>query len=254
MKKIYTTILSVAIATTMVNAQTCVLSENFTTYNGSSSALPSGWIGMNLNAAATGNIYTSIASSGPSGPNAFKFGSPAVTGTQPTLISPTFTVATGDSIFFWLKGNTLDTISKIDIYVGADTSFMYKINTHTKADIANAGQIFAEKMYASEHVMKFVYTKGAGNIGMDDFCVRSYASVGVNDTKRFEKLAIRYSTNKLSVSANSTIMLHNIIGQQMFTKNVAANETIDLSTLTQGIYIVNAVNGTNRTTRKIVIE
>lgn len=254
MKKIYTTILSVAVATTMVNAQTCVLSENFTTYSGSATALPSGWIGMNLNAAATGNIYNTAASSGPSGANSFKFGTPAVAGTKPTLISPTFTVANGDSISFWLKGNSLDSASKIEIYVGTDTSFMYKIKTYTKANIAVVGQLFTEVMYSSEHVMKFVYTKSAGNIGMDDFCVKTYAAVGVNDTKRFEKLAIRYSSNKLSVNANSTVVLHNIIGQQMLTKNVTANETIDLSSLTQGIYIVNAINGTTRTTKKIIVE
>jgi hypothetical protein len=255
MKKIYSTILSVAIATTAVNAQTCILGENFTQYSGSETALPSGWIGMNLNAAPTGNVYTSATSCGPSGTNAFKFTSVAAASPlKATLISPTFTAANGDSIVFWLKGNSLDSVSSLDILVGFDTSLMYSIKTIKKADIAVAGQFFSEVIYSSEHVVKFVYTKSTGNMSFDDFCVKATGVTAISNAKRFENIAVRYNNNKLVVNANATVTLHNIIGMPVMTQKMNANETIDLSTLNAGIYIVNAVNGTNRTTKKIVVE
>ncbi len=79
-------------------------------------------------------------------------------------------------------------------------------------------------------------------------------TVGAKDINHLDKLVANYYTNKLSVNANSIVVLHNIIGQQLFSKNVVANETIDLSNLTQGIYIANVLSGTSRTIKKIVVE
>ncbi|MBC7411663.1 MAG: T9SS type A sorting domain-containing protein [Bacteroidia bacterium] len=255
MKKIYLTILSIAIATTAVNAQTCILGENFTGYTGSASALPAGWMGMNLNAAATGNVYTSATSCGPSGVNAFKFTSiTAGTTARATLISPSFTVSSYDTVTFWLKGNSLDSVSSLALYIGKDTATMSLVSTYNKASIAVAGQFFSILTYSTDHFVKFVYTKSAGNISFDDFCIKTSTVTSVDNAKRFENVAVRYSNNKLVVNTNATVTLHNIIGQPVMTQKMNANEMLDLSTLNAGIYIVNAVNGTNRTTKKIVVE
>jgi hypothetical protein len=251
MKKIYTTILSVAIATTVANAQ-CILGENFTTFTGSSAAMPAGWIGLNMSATAASNIYTSAGSCGPSGANAFKFGT-----NKETLITPIFTVSSYDSVSFWIKGNSLDTISNLKVYVGTDTvtANMFLVDTYKKTNVAVAGEFKSFFTYSTDKYIKFVYTKVAGNFGFDDFCISTpgVTSIKLNNA-RTASLSVSLVINKLVVNANATVTLHNIIGQKVMTSSVAANETVDLSNINAGIYIVNAVSGTNRTTKKIVIE
>ncbi|MBC7412398.1 MAG: PKD domain-containing protein [Bacteroidia bacterium] len=169
MKKIFTTLVAVIATAVMANAQTCVLSENFTTFTGSKTALPLGWRGANLSTTASNNFYSTAASSGPSGINAFKFG---VTGA--TLFSPTFTLANGDSILFWVKANALDTTSKLEVFLGVDTITMTLVKVIKKVNIVASGQFFSVPVNASHHFAKFVYTKSAGNLSFDDFCAKSY--------------------------------------------------------------------------------
>ena len=55
-------------------AQITLIAENFNNYNGSTDSIPAGWaISDNNTNASSGTYYTSLASSGPSGPNSYKF-------------------------------------------------------------------------------------------------------------------------------------------------------------------------------------
>ena len=85
-----------------VNAQTTLIYEPFTSYDGTSGTVPTGWT-FNYNA-----NYTSTQSSGPSGPNSFKFGVDTA-----TIITPAFSNA--DTVKFWYKGNQTDSTSSLEI-------------------------------------------------------------------------------------------------------------------------------------------
>jgi PKD repeat protein len=242
---------------------TCVLSENFTGFTGSSSALPTNWVGYNL--PASGNAYTTAASCGPSGINAFKF----ATLTKPTLITPMFTVANGDSVSFWVKGNSLDSLSKLEVFIGDDTTTMVLKKTIKKSSIATAGTFVTVGLAASNHYAKFVYTKVAGNMSFDDFCVKNYSPIitVVNDTKAITALNIYPNPNNgvftiaLNGANNTTanIVIVNVLGQVVYNTNTTLtngniNQTINLNNVSNGNYVLKATLGNKVITQKINVN
>ncbi len=250
-----------SIVITTINAPfTCVESEDFTTFTGSASALPFGWVGANLSTSATGNAYTTATSAGVSGPNSFKFGT-----NMATLITPYFTVDNGDSVAFWLKANSLDAVSKLDVFVGNDTINMALVKTIVKADIATAGQTMAVALDSTRHFVKFVYTKSAGNLAFDDYCVRSYnlnAPTNIKTTASINKLVNVYPnpnngefTLTLNNVAMANIIIYNVLGEVVYnTIQTSANSIIRLTNIANGTYMLKATTGTAIYTHKLFIN
>src|SRR6185295_12035294 len=77
-------------------AQTMVLCENFSDYD--TTTVSASFHGWTLSYFTKQSLYTSTASSGPSGPNSYKFGVDSATAITPSIIG-------ADHINFWYKGN-----------------------------------------------------------------------------------------------------------------------------------------------------
>lgn len=137
-------------------AQTIVLSENFNSYDGTSGTVPSGW---NF---SSQDCYTSSTSSGPSGPNSYKFSANNATVNTPMFIN-------ADTLSFWVKGNQTDSLSTLYVLESTNNS-----TWDTLDSIANFATSFAgeTKKYAISNSIKylrFIYVKSVGNCAFDDF-------------------------------------------------------------------------------------
>ena len=143
-------------STINTRGQAVVLQENFTNYDGTAATVPHGWI------FSANGIYTSSSSSGKSGPNSFKFAANNV-----SIITPLF--STTDSLHFWLKGLSTDSMSKLIILETSDSivwdtlAVLNPLPTQT----AIANQSLAVKSTIIR--LKFIYIKSAGNLAFDDF-------------------------------------------------------------------------------------
>lgn len=198
MRNIFTLLILVLSAFSSVQAQTYIISEDFTSF--SDSTRPAGFTFYNLSSTPQ---YTSTQSAGPSGPNSFKFGLDST-----VMITPQFTGA--DSVRFWLKGNSTDSISTFYILESADNV------TYDTIDVINPiprnstpvnGVMLTYGLQPTTEYVIFVYDKNLGNVAFDDLRVFSNSTVVANftantvcqgDTTRF--------TNNSSAAAPATII------------------------------------------------
>ena len=144
-------------------AQTTLIYEPFTGYDGTSGTVPAGWT-FNYNA-----NYTSTQSSGPSGPNSYKFGVDTA-----TIITPTFSNA--DTIKFWYKGNQTDSTSSLEILQTTDLVTWTQLAVLNPIGGVAGGYQVAYPITHSVKQIKFVYHKSVGNCAFDDFYVISNAT------------------------------------------------------------------------------
>lgn len=239
-------------------AQTCFLSENFTSYTGSAAALPTDWTGTGLSTAPTGNVYTSATSAGPSGANSFKFGV-----NNATLITPIFNALAGDSVTFWVKGNSIDTVSKLDVFAGADTTTMTLLTTVDKYNVAPAGQFISLALNGTEHYLKFAYTKSLGNMAFDDFCIKSDSvitqPVAVKNIASATLVNVYPNPNNgaftLALNNTTNVSIYNVMGEVVYTAiHTATTQTIQLNNVANGTYIVQVNTGATIYTQKLFIN
>jgi PKD repeat protein len=172
MKKIFTSIL---VSLLFLNgiSQTILLQENWTTYAGTAGTAPIGYYISNH-----GN-YTTVASSGTSGPNSFRFGV-----TNATIITPQF-AAGADSLKFWLKHNPSgtpanDTLSTFYVYESLDSSLFTPVDSIRPLPTNSSGKTYSYKLLASTQWLKFVYKKIGGNAAFDDLRVLKNPPVVAN--------------------------------------------------------------------------
>lgn len=135
-------------------SQTVLIQQNFNAYDGTSLTVPPGW-----NFSYNGN-YTSSAYSGASGPNSYKFGTNGA-----AITTPLFSNA--DSLQFWMRGASVDTLSFLTI--------LYTVNTITWDTLAKVIPISNSGTNMNFHVpdtavqLQFTFTKSVGNLAFDDF-------------------------------------------------------------------------------------
>lgn len=175
-----------------ISAQTTVLQENFTTYAGTAATVPAGWT-FSYN----GN-YTTTQSSGLSGPNSYKFGV-----NNATITSPQFSGA--DSLSFWVKGNSTDTISKLVVMESAD-NITYDTIVVLKPLPTNAtGQTYVYPVQSTSQYIQIAYNKSLGNVAFDDFLLTSVPPI----TSQFTNMNVCDGSpmqfTDMSTSSNGTI-------------------------------------------------
>ena len=83
-------------------------------------------------------------------------------------------------------------------------------------------------------------------------------SVVENQIKGFSMYPNPVVEGKFVISSNSrenkTVEIYSMLGQQVFSKSVQANETVDVSNLNNGIYLMRVTEGGKIATRKLVIK
>ncbi len=230
-----------------VQAQTLLLSEYFTAYDGTSTAVPAGWI-FNYN----GN-YTSTQSSGVSGPNSYKFGV-----NNATITSPSFNNA--DSVRFFMKGNSADTLSSLSVFEGTDTLNMTLVAM--LKPISNTGTTISLKLMSSSTMLRFVYTKSVGNVAFDDFEVIQNGPAAINTIEK--KQIVLYpnpARNNVSIDLGNAekveISLYNMIGKNMgnvlVTDNGKGVYSLNLNSIPAGTYFVQINTDRTVTTRRLQV-
>lgn len=231
-------IATLVLISTNIFCQTIVLQENFTTYQGTSATVPTGWI-FNYN-----GYYSTAGSSGTSGPNSYKFGV-----NNATITTPAFTTA--DSVHFWIKGLSTTT-SQLVIKEGADTNSWTTVATINP--LPTTGTAYVYHINSSSHRLRFVYTKVAGNVAFDDFLLTKNGSVSTSNHIKiyFNKpvnTSVSSGTNAVYLNSCADDTLIAYINRAKFTIDVAVYNYIQTGAISN---IATAIN--NAYTRGVHIR
>jgi PKD repeat protein len=157
MKKIYLLFAFILFSFAGFSQSSVIIQENFNSYDGTAGSIPAGW---NISWNTSTSFYTTTASSGPSGPNSYKFGLNNV-----TVEPPQFQYA--DSVYFWIKGNATDagsTLFLLESENGSTWDTIARINP-----LPTTGTMLGHKVNFLSKRLRFVYIKNNGNVAFDDF-------------------------------------------------------------------------------------
>ena len=258
MRKIFTIITLFCIIVIASKAQTNVLCEDFTGFDSTTSS--STYHSFILSDSSNFNYYTSIASSGPSGPNSYKFRVDSS-----TMVSPVISGA--DHINFWMKGNASSggTMANGAFYIYETSDG----TNYTLIDMISPITAFVAqtKQYAlspGTTNVKFFYDKDSGNVAFDDFC----ATIGAVGIKEFPQNAVLsvYPNPSRGLTTidlknlrliNASISINNLLGKEVKNVLLKGNETvfpIDLSDFQDGIYFIKVKSDTGESTKRIILK
>ncbi len=258
MKKLYTLLLISLLIVKASDAQTIILSENFTNYDSLSGSNYNGWY---LSYTGAFSYYTSTQSSGPSGPRSYKFGRDST-----TAITPMFTGA--DSVHFFMKGNAATggsmAQSTFYVYESQDSTNWTVVHTFTPL-ISPVGAMQHYPLLSSTKWIKFFYDKDTGNVAFDDFSVTT-SVIGLN-THSFDQSVNIYPTPTegliniyFTEALNSTpiVSVYNLLGSKISDINlerINSNKfTIDLSNQHAGLYLIKIQTSKGNLTRRVTVK
>ena len=258
MKKIFT-LLSLLIAISFQSkAQTEVFCETFTNYD--STTASANYNGWTLTYFSQFSYYTSVGSSGISGPNSYKFGVDSATAISPNI-------AGADHINFYMKGNaaTGHTLANGAFYIYETSDG----TNYTLIDMISPITPFISevKQYAlspGTTNVKFFYDKDSGNVAFDDFCA-TIGGVGINEVRQTAALTVYPNPTKgiTSIdlinlhSKNASITVSNVLGKEVKKINLKGTETnyqFDLSELQNGVYFIKLKSDSGIKTQRIVLR
>ncbi len=261
MKKIFTLI---ALFTTLASgsyAQVPILCENFNTYDSLVSSVD--WHGWYISYNTQYSYYTSTQSSGPSGPNSYKFGVDSA-----TMISPNINGAR--SIEFWMKGNFgtppgPDPLSMFYVYESSDSSVWTQIDAIQTSLYASAGQLKSYNLAANTQFVKFFYHKSSGNVAFDDFCAYD-SPVGIFGIAKNNLSVSVYpnpSNGIINIKTSSfqskglNVIVSNVLGKevkQVSLSSPAALYQVNLNDLEAGIYMVRVRGEFGESTQRVILK
>jgi hypothetical protein len=247
MKKITLFLFTIASALTIKAQTTTVQSEDFTTYLGTAATVPTGWT-FSYN----GN-YTSTASSGTSGPNSYKFGV-----NNAKITSPLFTLA--DSLSFWIKGNSTDTISTFIVLESADGITWDTIAKINPIPTTTTGQTYSYAVDPTSHYIGFSYSKSLGNVAFDDYRLFLTGPTSVQSISASANLSVSPNPGSglfnlnFHNSSKALISVFDITGKKILEKETTSGQqSIDLSSHPNGSYFVTVKTEKELITKKIII-
>lgn len=257
MKKIYTFIVALMISGSSLYAQTPVLCENFNAYDSlTANANYNGWT---LNYYSQFSYYTSTFSSGPSGPNSYKFGIDSATAITPNISGATH-------INFWMRGNSTDALSAFSIYETNNGTTWNLIQTLNP--ISTTPGFVQYALTAGTTQVKFYYHKSVGNVAFDDFCATIGAvNVGINDNELNSEPINVFPTPTEGVvnitfaeapSKNPVVKVMNVLGSMVngveLKKSATNKYTVDLTGKQSGFYFIMIQTDKGSFTRRITLN
>lgn len=191
-------------------AQTIILAENFNSYDSTAASIPANWT---LSDTGVNSYYTTTTSSGPSGPNSYKFRYDSTTAT-----TPQFTGA--DSVHFWTRGNGVDTLSSLTILYTTDLTTWDTLTV--LQPISTSGVMHHLSLAVGTKQLKFSYHKSVGNVAFDDFSVTG-SSAGISNNSSASKPFTVYpnpTSGPLQINLNESFKsvkfsIYNMIGAEV---------------------------------------
>lgn len=259
MRKIFTILLLITAITSGSIAQTNIFCEYFANYD--STTASANYNGWTLTYFSAFSYYTSTQSSGPSGPNSYKFGVDSATAITPNILG-------ADSIHFHMKGNasTGGSLANGAFYIyetsdGTNYSLVDMINP-IPAGVATMKHY---KISAGTTNVKFFYDKDSGNVAFDDFCA-TQSVVGVNELSQKAALSVYPNPTKGNTTIdfknmrsknNVTVVVNNVLGKEInrvILKGTETNFQLDLSDYQDGVYFVKVKSDSGESTQRIVLR
>ncbi|MBP6333833.1 MAG: T9SS type A sorting domain-containing protein [Bacteroidia bacterium] len=262
MKKIFTLVALFFALNTGSYAQVPILCENFNTYDSLVSSID--WHGWYISYNTSFSYYTSTQSSGPSGPNSYKFGVDSA-----TVITPNISGAL--SIEFWMKGNFgtppgPDPLSMFYVYESPDSVNWTLISTLQPSTLTGStGHPQAINVSSGTQYVKFFYDKSSGNVAFDDFCAydtpvgifgmpKNDLAVSVYPNPSNGMFNIKTSTFQ---SKGLSVSVSNVLGKevkQIALNNSAALYQVNLNELENGIYMLRIRSEFGESTQRVIIK
>ena len=263
MKKIFTLLSFVALGIS-ANAQTNLISnagfENWT------SGTPDGWW-------ATGITYTQSSSSH-TGTYAAGVTSPTPTGTQTSAnktINPTPDISINQGVTYVFSGWYLDNTP--------NASFKYWNQWRTSSADTGSNSLQASDFSSDSPSWVFFTAEGLPNanatlarpglrvygtptanggvIYFDDIMFYDKSTLSTIDVKEFDKKVkmntlVSDNLTLIELPYKSTVNIYSVDGKLVSSNRVNSGESINVSNLQKGNYIVTVEDGTNKVSRKIV--
>lgn len=200
MKRTFTTLSCIYTLSMAAGAQTILLSENFTNYAGTAATVPAGW-NFTTNASYTsGGTVNSV-----SGPPAYKFDGTGITSqiTTPSFTSP-------DSVSFWAKGVSTDSLSKLILLQSADTVTWDTLAIVAPIPTTGSSAKKTYKVSVNSKWLRFVYSKSAGNVAFDDLLLTGLEPIAaIFSTDTSVCLSETNTFTNLSYTLTGTIVSYN---------------------------------------------
>ncbi|MBI3509686.1 MAG: T9SS type A sorting domain-containing protein [Bacteroidetes bacterium] len=186
--------------------------EDFTNYLGTVATVPAGW-----NFSYQGN-YTSVASCGTSGPNAYKFGVNLA-----TINTPPFSNA--DTVQFWVKGLSTDAVSMLVCLESPDSLAWDTIGK--VQPIPTTGTVFKYHVSSAAHHLRFTYVKSAGNVSFDDY--RLLQNSVVSNSTGTITVYFNHPVNTAVSSGINAVYLNQTIDDTLIAYINRAKFTLDIA-------------------------
>ena len=250
MKKFFT-LIALIISSLASNAQIC---ENFNAFD-TTTAGPV-YNGFTLTYYTIGSYYTSTQSSGPSGPNSYKFGRDSCSMITPDL-------AGYDSISFWMKGNasTGGSMANSQLIMSESPDGVTYTVTQTIIPVASVSETKSYYLSFGTRFVMFYYDKDSGNVAFDDFCA-SASSVGIKEATPTSFTAYPNPSRgivnlTMNTQRNAEIVVTDVIGNEVKRAGIKAsdmNPSIDLSDFKDGIYFIKIKSDAGESSKKIVLK
>ena len=256
MKKIFT-LLSLVTLGTAANAQTNLISNaGFETWTGTS---PDGWY-------SSGITYTKSTDPVKSGTYAAGVTSPS-SGNKTINPTPDITITQGVTYVFsgWYLDNTPNAKFKYwnQFRTASGDTGSNPLQAASDSVDSPSWQFFtaegtpnATATVARPGLRVYPETGNGGVIYFDDIMFYDKSTLGTIDIKEFDKKVkmntLVAETLTLELPSKSTVNIYSIDGKLVSSNRVNSGESINVSKLQKGNYIVTVEDGTNKISRKIV--
>ena len=238
-------------------AQPIILQENFDSYNGLVSSIPTGFtISWNDTASISKSFYNSSGFCGIAC-NSYKFGWDSA-----TMITPVF--SNPGSVSFYFKGNgTQNPYNTFYVYETPNGSTWNLVASYV--NFVTTSQNITLPLNSSSTQLKFYYEKDSLglNVGFDDLVV--YGPLGVNENKGLQGISIypTPTTGNVTVNFNENyfsdveIKVVNILGKEVKhydLKNISTKYVMNITDEPEGIYLLKIKSGTDEMVKRIILK
>ncbi|PWN61599.1 T9SS type A sorting domain-containing protein [Chryseobacterium viscerum] len=251
MKKLYSFVAAAMFAATAFG-QTTLLSEDFGTTN----TLPAGWVSTSTSNGWNGNTTNQSNNSGASGGTNAVFIGNGSNGITHTLTYSLSTVGYSNVNIIWAGKGTSTFAQNITFQWSTDgttwnnVTYTYSKNANSWA-LVNGGvaiQLPVQTENAASLSLRWSsVTNNNGNYRIDDVkVVGTAASLGTSNLNISKNVFVKNTVvnNDITFGAKSDVKIFNMAGQVVKTTTVSENQSLNVSDLKEGTYIVTGtVNG-----------
>jgi hypothetical protein len=251
MKKLYSFVAAAMFAATAFG-QTTLLSENFGTTN----TLPAGWISTSTTNGWNGSTSSASNNSGASGGANVVFNGTGTPGVTHTLTYSLSTTGYSNVNIIWAGRGTGTFAQNINFQWSTDgTNWNNVTYTYTKNGnawaLVNGGVAIQLPVQAEDAATLSLrwssVTSSNGNYRIDDVkVVGTAASLATHEIKGNKNSFVKNTVvnNDITFGTKSDVKIFNIAGQVVKTATVSENQSLNVSDLKEGTYIVTGtVNG-----------